>query len=252
MQLLLVGLSVAPMGCPGMSQVMNLYGYTEIRPPSKFLAPGSLVWVRATKPFSAGIICTEGHSLGPAYRPMVSHTAALELRRATDRSFSLDADYLSVLRAEARFSRVHAVTIKLENPTLYEVVDTDVWQYVRHRSEACRQALAQRERAGYRITMVTSALRADVTYTVHWSHEVGGSVGASHEVLKELALELGAENAEVSERTITAKGLYWGIKDDAYLAHLGAEHGLRSVAGPSRVLPPEREVRFVATADVHD
>ena len=233
-----------------MGEVMRLYGYTEIRPPSKFFAPGTMVWVRAQQPFSAGIICTDTASLGRRFRPVVSSTAAMELKRATDRSFSLDADYLQLLRADARFSHVTEVTIRLERPVLYEVVDTDIIKHHADRSADCRHAIAMRRNAGYQVTMIASALQADVTYTVSTAHEVGAGVGSSLEVLQALAVELGADNALVHERTITAKGLFWGIKDDAFMAQLSEPRMLLNVPRHVRLMGPERVLAIVPTPDV--
>lgn len=238
--------------CPNMAEVMRLYGYTEIRPPSKFFAPGTMVWVRSQKPFSAGIICTEQSSLGPRFRPVVSETAAMELKRATDRSFSLNADYVQLLRGDVRFKNVHEVTVRLERPVMYEVVDTDILKYQNDRSANCRRALALRRDAGYQVTMIASALQADVTYTVTWSHDVGAAVGSSLETLQALALELGADHAQVHERTITAQGLFWGIKDDAFLARLSEPHVLFDFPAHARLISPARTFAVTNTPDVMD
>lgn len=235
-----------------MGDIMRLYGYTEIRPPSKFFAPGTMVWVRSAKPFSAGIICTESASLGQDFKPVVSETAAMELKKATDRAFSIDADYLSLLRADARFSHVGSVTVRLERPVLYEVIDTDIIKHQRNRSAACRQAIAMRRKAGYQVTMIASALQADATYTIGWSHEVGGSVGTAEDVLSALAVELGAHNAQVHERTITAKGLFWGIKDDAYMAQMSEPHMLLSLGKHVRLVSPGKVIFASDQPDVPD
>ncbi len=234
-----------------MGDVMRLYGYTEIRPPSQFFAPGTMVWVRNTRPFSAGIICTASASLGRRFRPVVSETAAMQLKKATDRSFSIDTDYLNLLRADARFSHVQEVTVRLERPVLYEVIDTDIIKHHNDRSDACRQAIALRRNAGYDVTMIASALQADVTYTVSWSHEVGAKVGSSLETLQALAFELGADNAQVHERTITAKGLFWGIKDDAFMAHMSEPHMLMQLGKHTRLMDVG-QVRIVHRPDVQD
>jgi hypothetical protein len=248
----LLALLVGTPGCRTMGEVMRLYGYTEIRPPSKFFAPGTMVWVRSQQPFSAGIICTDSASLGRRFRPVVSNTAAMELKRATDRSFSLDADYLEMLRADARFSHVTEVTIRLERPVLYEVIDTDIIKHHVDRSANCRHAIAMRRNAGYQVTMISGALQADVTYTVSTAYEVGAGVGSSLETLQALAAELGADNAQVHERTITAKGLFWGIKDDAFMAQLSEPRMLLNVPRHVRLLAPERILAIVPTPDVAD
>jgi hypothetical protein len=226
------------MGCPAMGDVLRLYGYTEIRPPSKFFAPGTMVWVKNQKPFEAGIICTSEASLGYSFQPMASATATMDLSRSTNRDFGIDADYLKLIRADARFSQVGSITVKIEHPVLYELVDTDVLRHGNERSLNCRRAVALRRDKGFQISMIASALRADVTYTVQWSNKVGLGTGANAEVLQALAGELGAEHATVSGHTITAKNLYWGIKDDAFLAQLTEPHRLQGVAKRGRLLTP--------------
>lgn len=229
-----------------MGDAMRLYGYTEIRPPSKFFAPGTMVWVRNKKPFSAGVICTEASSLGKAFRPVASETASMQLKKVTDRSFSIDGDYLALLRADARFSHVSEVTVRLERPMLYEVIDTDIIKHSKDRTANCRRAISLRRNAGYQVTMIASALQADVTYTVSWSYEVGAGVGHSQETLAALALELGADNAQVHEHSITAKGLFWGIKDDAFLAQMSEPHMILDVGRHPRLMEPQ-QWRIVST-----
>lgn len=200
--------------------MLRLYGYTEVRPPSRLFAPGTMVWVKHNQPFSAGVICTQEMSLGRRFRPMTSPTASGELNRATDKAFSLDSDYLNVLRADLRFSDISEVKVKLDNPTLFELTDVDVIRYAEERSSMCRHAVKQRHNAGYKVSMIASALKADVTYSVTWKRETRLDAGGKITALKDLAVELGAESSSVSEQTIAAKDLYWGIKDDAFLARL--------------------------------
>lgn len=203
-----------------MGQMLRLYGYTEVRPPSRLFAPGTMVWVKSSQPFSAGVICTQQMSLGQRFRPITSPTASGEMSRATDKDFSLDADYLNVLRADLRFADIAEVRVKLDNPVLYELTDVDVIRYAEERSPMCRHAIKQRHNAGYKVSMIVSALKADVTYTVTWKRETRLDTGGKVTALQDLALELGAERSSVSERTIAAKDLYWGVKDDIFLARL--------------------------------
>lgn len=240
-RLALVAVASLQLSCPGMGQMLRLYGYTEVRPPSKLFAPGTMVWIKSNRPFSAGVICTQEMSMGRKFRPLTSPTASADLSQATQKEFALDGDYLDVLRADARFNDIASVRVKLDNPVLFELTDVDVVRFLAQRSPLCRHAIAQRHNAGYKVTMIASALRADVTYTVSWKRTTRLDGGSKRGALKDLATELGAEQSNVTEHTIAAKDLYWGIKDDVFLANL---------SDPGYVGEPQEHTRGMAPAYV--
>ncbi len=45
--------------CDQLSRFIQSFGYTELRPPSTLLAPGTIVMVKSSYPFEASIICHE-------------------------------------------------------------------------------------------------------------------------------------------------------------------------------------------------
>src|SRR4051812_37195577 len=70
--------------CPNLGELLRSYGYTELRPPSTLMMPGTIVWVRAKKPMTVGIVCTQQAAMGSAFMPLVSPTAENFMQRALD------------------------------------------------------------------------------------------------------------------------------------------------------------------------
>ena len=221
MSLLLVSCSLVLTGCPGVGSLLRAYNFTEVRPASTLLAPGTVVWVKHARPFNAGIICTQTASLGGAFKALESPTATIEMRRALSTEFQIDAQYLKEIQLDARLKHVSNVTVQLRNPTVYAVTDTDVLASVGQRNPLCTQAIEARQEAGYTVSMISAALLADVNYKVSYSQEVQFDPKVKLEIAQQLALKLGVAVNITSESTIEAKGLYWGIVDDRHLAMLG-------------------------------
>ena len=235
-RLFLLGLAASCISCPGMGQVLRLYGYHELKTPSTLFAPGTMVWVKSTQPFSAGVICTQDMSLGDTFKPMSSPTASSEMSQAIDKDFSFDADYMKTLKADARFHDISSIKVKLDKPMIYELTDVDVIRFSQERSPLCARAVEQRHLAGYAVSMIASALKADVTYSISWKTETHLSASDKVATLENLAMELGAERSNISEQTISAKDLYWGIRDDVYLAHLSDPTNVQPVVGHNRAI----------------
>jgi hypothetical protein len=233
-RLAFVVLAISKVSCPGIGKLLRSYGYTELRPPSTLLAPGTMVWVRNSDPFTAGIICTQRASLGGRFAPLSSRTASATLSHSSNKDFSLDAAYLDYLRAKTKVSDVSSISARLDNASLFEVNDVDILNNVLERDPACSAAVRMRSDAGYHITMIASALLADVTYTVKWSMTSNLDASAKIAAVQNLAVELGLDGASVSEQSIEAKGLYWGIMDDAFLAHLSEPGAITPVSPESR------------------
>jgi hypothetical protein len=233
----LILLSLSMTACPGIGKLLRGYGYTELRPPSNLLAPGAMVWVRNSDPFTAGVICTQRAAMGNTFVPMASSTASSALTQSSKHDFNLDATYLNYLKGEAKYADVSSLTVRLDNATIFEVNDVDILNHVSNRDPACSAAIKLRADAGFYITMISSALQADVTYTVNWNRTSSLDASAKIAVVQNLAVELGLGGAHVSDNTIQAKGLYWGIMDDAFLAHLSE---------PAAVTPVDKGSRMIA------
>lgn len=226
--------------CPGIGDTMRMMGYTELRPPSTLLGPGAMVYVKSTSPFQAGTVCGVRASMGKRFVPNTSPTAAKQLKVARGKSFQLDAEVLEYIHAEAKFSALKTITVSLTNARITELTDDMVAENVANRSQACSEMIAERERAGFKVTMISSAIEGDVVYSVTWKEESKLEAAAKIETLSQLALSLGATADCVGTSTISAKGLIWGIIDDRWLAARSApEQIAESVRPGTRVIGPE-------------
>lgn len=223
--------------CPGIGALLRGYGYTEVRPPSTLLAPGTMVWVRSSDPFTAGIICTQKASLGPNFVPMASATATSDLSKSSTKEFNVDAAYMEILKADAQFSDISSLTARLDNATIFEANDVDILNSVVDRDPSCSAAVKMRADGGYHISMISSALQADVVYSVKWNVTTKLDASAKVAVVQNLSAELGLGGSHVSDQGISANGLYWGIIDDAFLAHLSE---------PAAVTPVDKGTRVIA------
>ncbi|RYF46490.1 MAG: hypothetical protein EOO38_14015 [Cytophagaceae bacterium] len=197
-----------------------MYGYTELRPPSTLLAPGALVSIISRDPFQAAIICGPKASLGPQLELQRSQTASGTVSQINNSTFSMDAGWLDLIRAEEKFSAVGSVTMTVSNAVIVEVRDEDVLMGLEHRSRACREAVRRRVEGHYTISMVASALMGDVVYSIKWSkaHEQNLSKSEKIDALQNLAVKLGGSISSESASEIRAQGLVWGIRDDEFLS----------------------------------
>jgi hypothetical protein len=254
---------IALTGCPGMGALLRQYGYTELRPPSQLMAPGTMVWVQDTKPFQAGVICTQAMSLGANFKPMQQPTASDQLNKAADTKFDIGAEYMSMVKANGSFELIENIQVELHDPVIYTVNDVDIVNSIGQRDPVCAQAISNRAKAGYVVTMISSALMADVTYHVVWKTNANVDVQVKIAALYGLAPHLGVTEASATDTTITGKHMFWGVKDDLYLAQLSANGSgtggpasgtsgpmpPRTEGEPERAIPTEAEVAVDATVD---
>lgn len=208
--------------CPGHSFFVQSYGYTELRPPSTLLQPGTLVTVESWEPFEARVVCGAEASLGPDVRLMRSATTTGSLKKLNNRSFAIDASTVGALKERQQFKAVDSITVTLNNAHIVELSDDDVLAGIPHRSRACTEAVRSRVERGYTITMISSALMGDVTYSIGWDYsQINHTDMADKSIaMVDLAVALEGEVSSVASAEIKAKGLVWGVRDDEYLSAL--------------------------------
>lgn len=160
--------------------------------------------------------------MGRGLTPQRSHTASGTLKRINNSSMDLDGTIMALLRSNERLEVVRAITMTLSNAQIVEVRDEDVVRGLHHRSRDCAEAVRNRVRAHYTISMISSGLIGDVTYTVHFEsrHEAKMSTSERANVLHEIAATLGGSVVDTTTAEITSSGLVWGIRDDEYLSAL--------------------------------
>lgn len=221
-------LFLAALSVPGcdLSKVLKQVGYTELKPPSQLMKPGTMVWIEKANPFRAGLICTQETSLGANFKPINSPTASSTLKKAENVKVTLSADLLSIVQGRAEMSAVHSIDVTLHNPVMYELTDMDVINSIPKRDPVCAQAVSSRLRAGFPVTMIAKALMADVVYSITWKQGIELDAKARMEALSGLAPHLGVAQGVVRENTISGKSLFWGVQDDVYLSKLALNHAV--------------------------
>lgn len=220
-------------------EILVSNGYTEFKPPSRHVLPGTLVVVTGSDPVALGVICRPLQSLGlePSEIPE-SPSISTDLSAALDRTLSLDGQMLSRLKANGNLAEVQDIRIRLSNVRLLELSDDAVISGLPDRSDSCRQALELRLNSGSPVTMIKAALMADVTYTATTRTDASGEVDV--DLQNELAASLnskvtGSDNGKVE---LSGEQLIWGIRDDAVLARLGTSRPATATESDERRLLP--------------
>lgn len=242
-------MSVSLTGCCGLDSLMRHYGYTPLKPPSTLLAPGAMVYIKSHNPFVAGVVCSPKESLGEGWAVKTSPTTNSQLNKIKGQSFNIQADVIDAIKADVTVENVESVIAYVSNAVLAEINDTDVLSNLRYRTSQCVSAIKKRRAEGFKVTMVSSALIADVSYSVNWKQNMSIEAKAKIDALSNLALKLGGNVTSDSSYIISAKGLVWGIKDDLYLAALSMADVDETVITPgTQALPAQAVPRVVVDA----
>lgn len=218
--LLCVCLLLTVPSCKGLGDLLRQYGYTEIKPASRLFGPGTIVWMQNTEPFTAGVICSADKALGDDFVPTMSPTISMELQRAAKKGVTLTADLADLVSGNVDLHMIKDIKMTLKNARLLELSDWDVANRLNVADQRCLRAVSRRKRAGFTVTMISSALQADVVYSIAWNNAAKMDVTGKISVLENLAVQLGLEASTVSDKTISANGLFWGVRDDQFLAWL--------------------------------
>ncbi len=204
--------------CDQLSQFIQGFGYTELRPPSVLLTPGAMVAVKSWHPFRAIPICTAEESLGPDLAPIRSATARSSAVRQRQLGFKFNANAFDQVRTDNRYTNLSGLQVSLVNPSILTLRDTDIERYIGRRSPDCATAVARRVAKGDTVTMITSVLMGDMSIKAEWKKDVAMEGSAKVQALQNLALEWGVNATNVSTTQVSATGLVWGVVDDLWLA----------------------------------
>lgn len=211
--------------CPGMADLLAQYGFAEALPPSTIFAPGAIVAVRSTRPFTATVVCSQTESLGNAFVPMETAAPDGLLQYTNGAEIPLSVKLQDQIRTDVRFKAIQTVTAELKDATVDSATHASIYDHVDQRSRGCLAAIAAQQKAGKSITMISAALKADTTYHIAFKTNVDVSLDAKIQAVKDLAIVLNLAYPTVTETTLHATGLYWGVQDDPNLVTVGSEGG---------------------------
>lgn len=221
--LVLICLSLTT-GCRDVRGALKMYGYQELTPPSTWMVPGTVVFLPppgrmgvAPSDFKAGIVCTAEQNLGPDFKPYESETIARQIKKEKDFSMNLDVEVGELASVHSKLGYVDHVTVNLKNVHLFELSDWHVAAYASKRDAACTRAIQARLKAGFKVTIIASALQADAEYSVEFKKDVALTVSTKIAAVQAVAVGFGINASSVSTGGFTANKLIWGVKGDDFL-----------------------------------
>lgn len=212
--------------CKTLGDVLNDYGYLELRPASTLLEVGSIVYIINQAPFQAGITCNQEQSLGKSILVQDSSAANHDLVSKVTNDFEVDSDYIKQIQADVEYKQINSVKLKLSNVKILEITDATVYKNLTNRQTACWKGIEIRKKNGFQIVLVKSVLKADVSYIVDFSSDASLDADVKREVLEGLAIKLGLENHTTSTNTIQGSQLFWGIIPDPILGSLESKNAI--------------------------
>jgi len=207
-----------------MGDVLTSNGFVELLPPSTLFSPGTWVEVRRSNPLHLGVICGAKDALGiaDADQTLASESISLNFESSLTSTFSIGAETLGLWSAQGNLNGVRSVDFQLSNVKLLEIPDTAVIEGVGRRSARCREAIKFRLAGTNPVSMIKSALVADVRYTVKFKGDVDAEAksAAIHVLATKLKAisTIGASNGS----SLVGQQLVWGVRDDSRLARVGS------------------------------
>lgn len=237
----------------GLDKVLRGQGFAEFRPPSNLVIPGTWVTVEDSDPLELGVVCSAETALGVS-REDLSSSASIDVNFSSKltNDFELDAKLISALSGTQNLNLIRSLTFRLKNVELLEISDETAIAGLTRRTEACREAIKFRIEAKTPITMIKSALVADVEYVVEIDTELGAEGKA--ELADDLALKMELKLAGTTDRDFKLSGtrLIWGIREDVSLAYYGI--GLPATGGYGRstdnIIPLSKPISQVEYIDI--
>lgn len=239
---LLVLVLVTSTSCKSFSEWVSLLGFTEIRAPSTLYAPGSLLLVENKEPYEAQLLCDVNEVLGVGYKPTISRTVTIGTTKKRSRTLTFNVDAATLAGGNVDVHAIRSVKVQMKDPRIMTVTAADVWARRKNISQNCLDALAALEdfdkSSKKKITMVRSVIAADASYSVDWDENAGLDVHAKVAQLESLAADLRLDASRVGSRTLSAQGVYWGIKDDMFLASMANPKNKARIPEGQRLLDP--------------
>ena len=241
-----MAIACMPPECDQAGAMMRIMGYTAMAAPNMLMLPGTLVTVVSHHPFSANIVCGPWSSLGPEWKPQRSPTASVQMRKVNGKSFSIEANLMENIKADARFKNVSGITGTLSNAMILEVRDEDVVAGMQNRSDECKYCIQKRLSSGYPITMISSAITGTVEYNINYTSDANMDIKAKLDTTSALAVEMALSAQSITETTIKATNMVVGIRDDEYLASLSIPQlDETAISRGTRHIQPETDADII-------
>lgn len=225
--------------CPGdLRALLREYGYTPVRPASSLWKPGSFVYVIKRNPLQVGFVCTASQVMGPDYAPLQSMTNNADIARATKKGLTLGVNVQDLASVDGEFDDVRSVSLVIRNAREFVVTDLDVAMAASRMNRRCLSAIARRRAQGYDVTFLSAAIEGDVSYQINYRRSSKLDAQAKIATAQNLSVKLGVDATSVSDKTIQANALIWGVRADEFLARVLAPEILPPADRGSKIFDP--------------
>ncbi len=210
--LLVLGMSL-PAGCksPTLPDLFKDEGFAELRPPSRLIAPGSVVYKLSEDPLNVGIACTQMSSLGEDIPLADSSSSSTNFQKGVRRSFMLAPEDLGPVTAQAGYEKISTIQARLSNVHVYELPVSTLVDRLEYRADACKKAINLLVKQEKKVGLVTAVVEADAQYTIDFQQGISAEVQS--ELLGKLGGELGFENVSTTTSTVSGTKLFWGMRE---------------------------------------
>lgn len=194
-------------------------GFCLITPPSNLVSPGAVVMMLKDDQGRAQLqtICGPRASLSPMFSARVSDTLSSTFRMSRSQRLSLQAEAVERFRTRVSVEEVSEVQVELSRPRVVALEESDVFDHIDARTEACQRAIDTRLDAGFSPTIITQAYIADVQYLVTFRRDKQMTKRAREEKMVQIAAKLGGGHTEITEHALRAQNLTLAVRSDPFL-----------------------------------
>ena len=232
-------------GDVSVGQILTEYGFTELKPPSTLIKPGTWIEVLNTEPLHVSIICTPENALGLEGNEELRDSPSIDAQMVSklSKSFELGASALEKVKGAVEFSEIKKISFQLKSIKLLELPDDAVMRALPDRKQHCLEAIRFRVEGEQLVSMIKSVLIADMYYRVEFDKKLSSDVEAKLKEELALELDLRLQTAEDGSQEIVGRNLVWGIREDARLATVGLT--LPPTGGPGedlKVIPAAKGI----------
>lgn len=223
--------------------VVRGMGYTAVYRPLEFWEPGAIVGFRKTAQFDIDLVCPTIAAMGANFIPSTSSTLSSSWRRATDRNLSVGVD-VRALNAKLGYAAIRNVTMQLSNPVVAEISDTEFFSALSSpdASQACKSAFTANFEDRRKMTMIRSALKADVSYHITYEQGIDASLKYAHTQM--IAADLAAKAKASGEDKVSGTQLIFGIIESEFYLKKWAQAtpGLPQLAASGADIPKDKRL----------
>jgi hypothetical protein len=200
-------------------KILEKYGYTEIKPPSTLVQPGTWVSVLNKNPLHLNIVCTPTKDV---LDKTIIKSDSIDTNMMSKLSglFEMEGEKLDVIKGKTNFKEVKNISFRLKNIQLLELPDEVIFEkIVPSLSESCKKSIKFHFDAKEEVSIITAVLVADSDYQVELSHEMENKTAS--DLKGQLALETNSRLSNDESSNIIGKNLIWGIRDNPRYASAG-------------------------------